>query len=345
MPDHTSIREGTGVRGVWVEPANDLVTGDLKEWAKKANVSSIRIPGYWTHKRGSSIETGFPAEPSEKVILQFHGGGYIRLSAHPKDPTAQIAKGYAKEIESIQRVFSLEYRLTSGVPFKVAHPFPTQLLDALAGYKYLTSVVGFAPENIILSGDSAGGNLAHALTRYLTENQGKAGLPGPPGGLILLSPWIDMGSTTESLAGGSATKFLSSDYIGQPGGDVSYAKAAFIGPHGPELLETNAYVSPASRHPGLVVDFKNFPPTFIVAGGAEVLYDSIVTLKERMMKDLGDKLRYYEAPDAVHDYLIFTWHEPERTETLREINLWLKSFKFNSTSLVKFRMIFCPTCC
>jgi hypothetical protein len=44
-----------------------------------------------------------------------------------------------------------------------------------------------------------------------------------------------------------------------------------------------------------------------------------------MAKDLGDKVRYFEAPDGVHDYLIFTWHEPERTNTLKEINQWLKT--------------------
>jgi acetyl esterase/lipase len=259
--------------------------------------------------------------------LQFHGGAYIRLSAHPKDPTAHIAKGYVKELDSIQRVFSLEYRLTSGPPFKPAHPFPTQLIDALAGYNYLVNVVGFAPENIFLSGDSAGGNLAHALTRYLTEYQGSTELKtlSPPGGLILLSPWIDMGITTQSLVDGSATTSRASDYIGDPQGDARYAKAAFSGPHGLGILETNPYISPASLDPALVVDFKKFPPTFIVAGGAEVLYDSIITLKERMAKDLGDKVRYFEAPDGVHDYLIFTWHEPERTNTLKEINQWLKT--------------------
>ncbi|KAF9486222.1 alpha/beta-hydrolase [Pholiota conissans] len=327
-PDHTAISKGFGVKGVWVEPANELVTGDLKKWAEFADVTSVRIPGYWIHKRGTNIRTAAPAQPGEKVILQFHGGAYIRLSAHPRDPTANIAKGYVKEIESIQRVFSLEYRLASGAPFKPANPFPTQLIDALAGYNYLVNVIGFAPKNIFISGDSAGGNLAHALTRYLTEYQDSTEVkfPGPPGGLILLSPWIDLGTTNESLPDGSATKFIGTDYIGDRNGDALYAKAAFSGPHGLGMLETNPYISPGSLDPGLVVDFKKFPPTIIVAGGAEVLYDSIITLKERMARDLGDKLRYFEAPDGVHDFLIFGWHEPERTNALREINKWMQSF-------------------
>jgi len=71
-----------------------------------------------------------------------------------------------------------------------------------------------------------------------------------------------------------------------------------------------------------------------VAGGAEVLYDSIVVAKDRMVKDLGEgngvkpdegKVRFYVGADAVHDYLVFTWHEPERTKTFKEINKWLSA--------------------
>ncbi|KAF9486218.1 alpha/beta-hydrolase [Pholiota conissans] len=327
LPDSSTISKASGVRGVWIEPINNLIIGDLKLWAQAADVSSIRIPGYWLHKQGTNIETAAPAQPGEKVILQFHGGAYIRFSAYPKDPSAEVAKGYVKEIEDIQRVFSVEYRLATAPPFKPANPFPTQLLDALAGFNYLVNVVGFTPQNIIISGDSAGGNLAHALTRYLTEYQDstEVKLPGTPGGLILLSPWIDLGATTPAIPGGSATRFLNTDYIGdQTKGDALYGKTAFSGPHGFGILEANPYISPASLDPGLVVDFKKFPPTIIVAGGAEILYDSIVILKERMAKDLGDRLCYFEEVDGVHDYVTFGWHEPERINALKEINRWMQ---------------------
>ncbi|KAF8960369.1 Alpha/Beta hydrolase protein [Flammula alnicola] len=321
VPNHLAIAPGVGVNGVWVGTANHLVTGNLKMWAEIAKVTSVRVPGYWMHKKGSSIKVASPPQPGEKVVYQLHGGGYVRLSAHPKDVTAAIARGYVQYIDPVQRVFSLEYRLASRKPFAELYPFPTQLLDALAGYNYLVDVVGFASEDIILSGDSAGGNLAHALARYLTDYQGTTNvpLPAPPGALILLSPWVDLGTTTESLPNGSAHRFLKSDYIGTPNGGVDYSK-------------NNAYISPASRHPALVVDFKKFPRTFIVAGGAEVLYDSIATLKDRMIEDLGEgngvkpgagKVRYYEAPDGIHDYTVFEWHEPERTDTFKEINRWV----------------------
>ncbi|CAA7259121.1 unnamed protein product [Cyclocybe aegerita] len=333
MPNHLAITPGVDVNGVWVLAANHLVTGNLKLWAEIAGVTSIRVPGYWTHKKGSTIGVGAAPNLGEKVAYMLHGGAYIRLSAHPTDPTAAIARGLLKHVNLVHRVFSLEYRLAAGKPFKPAHPFPTQLLDALAGYDYLVNKVGFAPEDIIIVGDSAGGNLAHALTRYLTEYQGTTDLklPGPPGALLLLSPWADLSISHEVAPKGSFKKCMVSDYISVDGGGF-YAKVAFCGPHGLGAAETNPYISPASLHPGLVVDFKKFPRTFIVSGGAEVLYDCIVTLRDRMVKDLGEgngvnegegKVRYYEAPDGIHDYLVFDWHEPERTDTLKEINKWV----------------------
>jgi hypothetical protein len=47
----------------------------------------------------------------------------------------------------------------------------------------------------------------------------------------------------------------------------------------------------------------------IVAGGAEMLVDQINTLVECMRRDLGEKVHYYEAQDAVHDIILFLFCE------------------------------------
>ena len=335
MPNHEAITPGKNAHGVWVGAANHLVTGDLKIWADTANVSSIRVPGYWTHKKGTSIKVASPPQPSEKVVYDLHGGGYVHHSAHPTGITSAIRRGLLQHVEPVTRVFSLEYRLAVGKP-KPAHPFPTQLLDALAGYNYLVNDVGFSPDNIIIVGDSAGGNLAHALTMYLTEYKDTTDvvIPALPGAIILLSPWVDLGVTHINLPQGSAKTLLASDYIDIASDGTKYAIDAFTGPHGHEIAEVNPYISPASLDPGLHVDFKKFPRTFIVGGGAEVLIDSIRTLRDRMVKDLGEgngvkegegKVRYFEAPDGFHDYLVFPSYEPERTNTLVEINKWVSA--------------------
>jgi acetyl esterase/lipase len=78
------------------------------------------------------------------------------------------------------------------------------------------------------------------------------------------------------------------------------------------------------------VDFKGFPPTLIVAGGAEILYDQIVTLKEKMVNDIGDsatggKVTFFEQEDAVHMFSAFGWQEPERSEGWKAIANWLRT--------------------
>ncbi|KAF9529402.1 endoplasmic reticulum protein [Crepidotus variabilis] len=334
--NHLALAPGKGVNGVWVEPVNNLITGVLKEWANISKVESIRIPGYWLHKKGSSIPIGDQPHPDEKLIYALHGGAYIRCSAHPSDPTSAIQRGLLKHVTSVTRSFAIEYRLAVEKPFGEAHPFPTQIIDALAGYNYLINVVGFNPENIIIVGDSAGGNLAYAFTRYLLDHKGTnvngATIPAPPGALLLLSPWVDLSSSHESLPRGSLARNRSSDYIGSPDGSASSAKSAFLGPHGSDAANTNTYISPGSLHPDVEINFTGFPRTFILAGNAEVLHDSILTFRDRMVKDLGEgdgieegdgKVRYIDVADGTHDFLAMTWFEPERTMSFKEINNWV----------------------
>jgi acetyl esterase/lipase len=267
--------------------------------------------------------------PGEKVVYSLHGGGYTQMSAHPSDIVANIGDGLLTHIDVVHRVFSIEYRLSKGTPSKPDNPFPAALLDTLAGYNYLVNVVGFSPSDIIVEGDSAGGNLALALTRYLIEYQNNPdiNLPAPPNALLLLSPWADIGTSHDTL---EPPCFLKSDIDRYK--EVDPEKETFLGLHGIDTANTNGYISPASLHLSMPLSFEGFPRTFIVAGGAEIMLGQVRFLKERMVKDLGEgngvrewegKVKYYEAEDAIHDYLIFTWHEPERQETLKEIANWV----------------------
>jgi acetyl esterase/lipase len=99
---------------------------------------------------------------------------------------------------TFNRAFSLSYRFSSSFPFEPTNPFPAALLDALAGYRYLTQTIGFSPNNIVVSGDSAGGHLALSLVAYLAETSYQPPfLPSlrVPRALILLSPFADMGGS------------------------------------------------------------------------------------------------------------------------------------------------------
>ncbi|THH28616.1 hypothetical protein EUX98_g5570 [Antrodiella citrinella] len=292
MPTHIAILEGLNIKGVWVAPTPHLIVGDVKRWAKKAHVESIRIPGYWMEPEGSNRETGEAPRPGERVVYHLHGGGYTHHTAHPTGATANIPRGIMQHSDSVLRAFNLEYRLSKGPPS--TNPFPTALLDAIAGYNYLVNHVKFKPEDIIVEGDSAGGNLAIALVRYLLENQSQTEspevtIPPPPGELILCSPWADIGDS-DVKPGSSIYTNRSVDYLDMVKPSVRTNKLKFLGPFEFAGANSNRYISPGSTASTMEpVSFKGFPRTFITAGDAEVLVDQIRTLRERMVADMASK--------------------------------------------------------
>jgi acetyl esterase/lipase len=343
LPTHRGLKTGLGVRGVYVDPAPELIHGELQQWADIARVEPVRLPGYWMHKRGTSLFTGQKPSPGDKVVYHLHGGAFIGFSAHPWSPTSDMPGLMLKECEKVKRSFALEYRLSVGAPLEPEHPFPTALVDALAGYNYLVNTVGFVPEDIIVAGDSAGGNLALALTRYLVEYRkeltGALTAEPVPGALFLLCPWSDLSTATYADPTCSCITNQSTDYLVGFAGpfpsvyntpDENYAARAYVGPHGFEVASlTNPYISPASLSlPEGKGGFKGFPKTMVIAGDAEQLVDEVRRLVGRMEKDLGREgdgglVKYFEGKDAVHDYLLYFWHDSAREETIEEIKRWV----------------------
>ncbi|KAH8108407.1 alpha/beta-hydrolase [Phellopilus nigrolimitatus] len=318
MPDHRALELGKGVDGLYVDGVPELVTGDVKKWADLAGVAPTRIPGYWYHKPGAHVVMGEQPRVGEKVVYCLHGGGYVSHSAHPATAYAAVPRALLAHTPALRRAFAIEYRLVG----PGAHPFPAQLLDALAGYSYLVSTVGFSPENIIIVGDSAGANLALALTRYLVSYAGALPLlPAPPGALVLLSPWGDL-TGSHDTPGSTAFRHAPSDFISAPGSNSS--ASVYAGPHGRALL-ANAYVSPASKDVEHV-SFKGFPRTFISLGDAEILADQIETLRARLAADVGEaRVETFVSKDACHDFLWFERFEPQRGEVLTAISSWIGS--------------------
>ncbi|KAH9922556.1 Alpha/Beta hydrolase protein [Amylocystis lapponica] len=211
-PPGESVRTTPSSGFVSVDASPDLVVGEILELAELNHVQPAKISGYWYGIRGPSGEVGYKAVPGQKVIYHFHGGGYVMGSGHPSDSGMKtLFDGYLEHFPNTPRVFALEYRIASAPPFASANPFPAALIDALAGYQYLIRDLHFSAHDVILSGDSAGGHLALALSRYLTLND----IPGLPTarGLLLLSPTVDW-AVTHDGATSSMQRNTRSDYVG-----------------------------------------------------------------------------------------------------------------------------------
>ncbi|WP_062993279.1 alpha/beta hydrolase [Nocardia anaemiae] len=109
------------------------------------------------------------------AVLYLHGGGYAvgSLATH-RSLAARLAH------ETGCAVYVLDYRLAP------EHPFPAGLDDAESAFLELVGNIGYRPEQIALSGDSAGGGLSLATAQRLIAEHGHT-----PAALGLIAPWVD----------------------------------------------------------------------------------------------------------------------------------------------------------
>src|ERR1700728_2649354 len=118
------------------------------------------------------------------TIFHIHGGGFALGSAAG---SAGLASALARKTG--MRAVSVDYRLAP------EHPYPAALQDVTAAYRALLEHAR-AGDHIIVSGESAGGNLAIELLIA-----GKADGLIMPEAALLLSPMTDLTATGGSYAG------------------------------------------------------------------------------------------------------------------------------------------------
>ena len=207
------------------------------------------------------------------VILYLHGGGYTCGSL-------EYAKGFAATLASQcgVRVFCAAYRLAP------ENPYPAAVDDALEAYRYLLKK-GYAPRQILLCGESAGGGLIYALCLRLRQE----GLELPCG-LIGISPWVDLTGSGKS-------------YETNRDNDPSLTQ---------ELLEFYAKcytTDPADPLCSPVFgDLTGFPPSLLFAGGDEILLDDARALHEKLVQS-GCRSTLHIAPERWHAYVLYCLSE------------------------------------
>ncbi|KAJ3404592.1 hypothetical protein CcCBS67573_g06661 [Chytriomyces confervae] len=149
------------------------------------------------------------ARPGERVILYLHGGAYCLCSRKThRGITWKLAK-YAE-----CRVLSVDYRLAP------EFVFPLALHDAISAYSFLVNPPAnfnshaYHPSQVVIMGDSAGGNLATALMLWLRDHGPQCGL-AMPGGVGLLSPWLDLTQSMPSVVSNGQFDYLPDKVLGK----------------------------------------------------------------------------------------------------------------------------------
>ena len=135
--------------------------------------------------------------------------------------------------------------------------------DAVAMWDYLM-YMGYGARDVIIAGDSAGGNLALELALKLKE-QGRA----QPRGLVLFSPWTDMTASGKSYRTcKTLDPMLTMEYI-------AAVREAYTGP---DADWSRPCYSP------LFADLRGLPPTLVQVGTNEILKSDSERLVENLQK-------------------------------------------------------------
>lgn len=183
---------------------------------------------------------------NDRVLLVIHGGSFIHGGGAIARRAAELLASFLS-----MRVWSVDYRMPP------EHPFPAGLDDTVAIYRQLLHE--HSADRIVVTGTSAGGNLAAALIHRAHD----AGLP-KPAGLVLHTPVVDLemlGDTWNTLAGldPSLENAIQLSHI--------YAGAENF---------TNPYASP------LHGEVSYFPPTLLVSGTRDPVLSDTVRMHRKL---------------------------------------------------------------
>lgn len=180
-----------------------------------------------------------------RTIVHLHGGGFVVGSARGYRPfAARLARATRSQ------VVLPDYRLAP------EHPFPAAVDDSIAVWQALVADPG---RTLVLSGDSAGGNLA-LVACLAARDAGR-----PPAAAVLMSPAVD----------------LSNDLIGEerPGLDEVMLDAAWgdwaVDQYAGDHDRTDPRLSP------LLTDLSGLPPLLVLATAEEMLAADADRLSER----------------------------------------------------------------
>lgn len=214
----------------------------------------------------------------KRVVLYIHGGGFIRGNG----------KWCRANAISQARYFNLpvycnEYR------YAPEHPYPAGLDDTEDAWNFLINSRGLEPAHIILSGESAGGTFAMALTNRLKQSAKTL-----PCMQILLSPVLNLAQDSEShrynLGRDQAFDSLLDFTMYTGGADMT----------APDVSPIHA-------------NYEGFPPTFFFADDTEV-FVSDTLLSAQRLDQLAIRTKVYLTHGMFH---VFPFELPDIEESKR----------------------------
>jgi acetyl esterase/lipase len=239
-------------------------------WLLKQGMARLRLDAALTREvisaDGVSCESITPHDNLPgRVLLYLHGGGFV-LGLTP----LHLIWGLSQKMAI--RILMVDYRLAPD------NPFPAALDDCVTSYIWLLSQ-GYTAQNILMAGDSAGGNLTITSLMKLRDS----GYP-LPAAAACLSPVTDLTNkgildkeVKDPLLPQKAMRFYTNSYVA--GND---ARHPLISPVYGDLHNLSDHCS------------------FILASRDEIFAHDAIHFREGIAKDRG--------VDAARDLSAGMWH-------------------------------------
>lgn len=236
------------------------------------------------------------AKKDVKVILHLHGGGNV--SGQPTEQRfmtffSRILRALGKKSSALGSSAPIIAAPSHRLATVAENLFPAALQDIFSAYHHLI-LKGFAAENITITGDSAGGNLAVVLTYIISQST----LP-MPGRVALFSPDADLTyasytSIPHDIIPLSTYKACSSQYLGNfPANDPLAS--------------------------GVLVPFTaSWPKTLVMTGTADNVAESSRRIVSGIQK-AGGIAELVEYTDLTHAWWMFSQIFPQSDDGLERL--------------------------
>ncbi|TCM22301.1 acetyl esterase [Novosphingobium sp. PhB165] len=207
------------------------------------------------------------------VLVFYHGGGYILGSI---DTHAALAAEIARRLDL--PVVSVEYRLAP------ENPWPAAPDDGEAAARWVAAngkALGRDVTGLVLSGDSAGGNLTLIVAAALRDKP--AAVP-----VIMQVPI-----------------YPATDFVGDYPSTHLFANGYGLDKSSTDLFRKHYAADPKSlRTSPLLGDLKGLPPTVLVTAGLDPLRDQGRAYAAKLV-EAGVPTVYYEGRGLVHGFTTF----------------------------------------
>lgn len=216
-----------------------------------------------------------PGGRPSPVIVHLHGGGLVMGSNHSFEPMARAMADASGAV-----VIAVDYRLAP------ENPPPAQFEDAWAATTWAADnadTLGLDPRKLVISGDSAGGGVAAAVTLSARDHGGPEIFAQ-----VLMYPGVDRDMAARSVVSQPAAPMLTHDDI------LFLHELAEIGASSPHDVR---------RVPAYATDLCGLPSAIVIT--AEL--DPITDWGERYagrLRDAGVQTTITRYPGIYHGFLM-----------------------------------------